>query len=184
MTDFRPPQQDQLLRAIVFQGLLGQGAKAAFPDLAERVLADMSSRRECLVHADLWGKNILIGEGVAPAIVDFEGAFIGDPAIDLATLLAVSLLPALENTGLIAACRDFATDFLFNYRKAYKPSAPAGQIVARAFYYVGTFIAARAFGPFAYPMKPETLARIGALARNLTECPPSSIADYGKRIAG
>jgi aminoglycoside phosphotransferase (APT) family kinase protein len=183
LRDFRPPQQDQLLRAVVFQGLLGQGARAAFPDLAERVLSDMSSRRECLVHADLWGKNILIGEGVAPAIVDFEGAFLGDPAFDVATVLAVSLLPALEHDCLFALCGEFAADFLFHYRKAYLPSASAGQIVARAFWYVGTLIAARGFGPFAYPMSAGVQSRLGRLARNLTEYPPVSIADYGKRMA-
>lgn len=183
LEDFRPPQQNQLLRAVVFQGLLAAGARAVFPDMAERVLTDMSSRRECLVHADLWGKNLLIGQAVPSAIVDFEGAFIGDPAFDVATILAVSLLPALEQTELIPACREFGAEFLFHYRRTHSPNGAAGQTVARAFSYLGTMLAARGFGPFAYPMSSDTQAVIARLARSLTENPPASIADYGRRIS-
>ena len=177
--EFRPLAQDRLLRAVVFQGLIAPGAKAIFPDLADNVIGEMNVRRECLVHADLWGKNILIGEGVPPAIVDFEGAFIGDPAFDVATLLAVALLPAIEDRRLNGSCIDFSSEFIGQYAG----DESADDAVARAFFYTGAMIAARGFGPFAYPMHGEVRERVAQLARSLTERPPASMSEYSARIA-
>ena len=180
---FRPAEHDRLLRAVIFQGLIAPGAAAAFPELADRVLTEMARRRECLVHADLWGKNILVGEGIPPAIVDFEGAFVGDAAFDVATVLATSLLPVLSRAGQMHDCQDFAVRFLWHYREAYADPRLADEVLDRTFFYVGTLMAARGFGPFAYPMSDESKLRLALLARNLTEFPPASPAEYAARIA-
>jgi aminoglycoside phosphotransferase (APT) family kinase protein len=184
MPQFRRPEHDRVLRTVVFQGLIAPGAKAAFPDLADRVIEEMGRRSECFVHADLWGKNILIGEEVPPAIVDFEGAFVGDAAFDVATVLATATLPIVDRPSLRSECEEFTAEFLSCYRQAYASDHIADERITRAFYYVGTLIAARGFGPFAYPMSNETRTRIATLARNLTEFPPSSPAQYTVQLAG
>ncbi len=182
LESFRPPEEEALLRKIIFGGLIGAGAQAAFPDLAGPVLQEMAGRCECLVHADLWGKNILVGEGVRPAIVDFEGAFVGDPAFDVATLLAVGLLPALEDLDYGEQSRAFVARFLASYRKNALRSGQPDAVFARAFRFSGCMLAARAFGPFAYPLSDECRRRVGEWAKDLTKAPPQTIEDFLVRI--
>ena len=183
LAQFRPAAQDQLLRGIVFAGLIAPGAQAVFPELAGKVISEMNGRRECLVHADLWGKNILVGEGMTPAIVDFEGAFLGDPSFDVATVLAVSLLPALAQRVLLVDAMAFAAAFTQAYGQAYAPRETADSVLGRAFFYLGAMIAARGFGPFAYPMSEEAKGRLCRVARDLTERPPASALEYATRIS-
>ncbi len=179
MPPFRPEMQDQMLRAIVFDGLIAPGAKAAFPEAADAMLLEMRKRRDCLVHADLWGKNILVGEGVKAAIVDFEGAFIGDPAFDVATVLAVSLLPALYRPELTDAAVCFAEAFIEAYGRASSATGEAADwAIVRGFWYAGALVAARGFGPFAYPMDDETRARVRAVAGMLAGQAPAAISEY------
>jgi hypothetical protein len=54
----------------------------------------------------------------------------------------------------------------------------AGDVVPRAFRASATFLAARGFGPFPYPMAAAARKRIGELARSLAADPPPDIKAF------
>jgi Ser/Thr protein kinase RdoA (MazF antagonist) len=179
---FRPPEEDRLLRAIVFRGLVGPGAAALFPNIWEQMAAEMDHYRETLVHADLWGKNILVKSGSAPALVDFEGAFLGDAAFDLGTVLAVSLLPAFEVPALFASSASFAEVFLTAWCDVQYDPLWARCACVRAFHYTAAFLAARGFGPFAYRLAQPALERLRTFAEGLARRPPGNLEAYTERL--
>lgn len=176
--NFRPADQDRVIRSVIFDGLLAPGLRALLPASYGELISEMRVRQECLVHADLWGKNILVKEGAPPSLVDFEGAFIGDPAFDIGTLLAVSLIPAIEQPALAPDCAAFARRLVQAYVQAQPEAARARAACARAFRYTGTFLAARGFGPFAYDISDRARERLGALARKLIGNRPCDVEAY------
>jgi aminoglycoside phosphotransferase (APT) family kinase protein len=186
---FRPEAFEHMLQYIIIYKLLAPGAQALFPDQWPAIAAQMSAHRECLVHGDLWGKNILVGEGVTPAIVDFEGASIGDPAFDVATLLAVAAIPALIQPDLMQECIEFSENLIETYRSNVKDNLWAKDaqwvtdVCHRAYLYTGTFLAARGFGPFAYPLPEPARDRLARLARSLSVEPPQGLTAYSDRLA-
>lgn len=180
---FRPPEEDALVRRVIYEGLLAPGAKGLFPHLWDEVWQEMSTSRECLVHADLWSKNLLVAPGRPLAVVDFEGAHLGDPAFDLATLLAAALIPVLDDPGLAPRCRELIGSLRDGYlRGSGRPQWAEGALT-RAYRFTGTFLAARGFGPFAYEMSTFGRLRLAALAVVLTAEPPPDAAVFQRRIA-
>ncbi len=179
----RPPAELAVVRHIIFEGLMAPGAKALFPELWDEVGAAMQAEPPegaCLVHADLWGKNLLV-KGSAPiAIVDFEGAYFGDPAFDLATVLAVSLIPALRQPTLVDDAVGFAEQFLTAYGDA--DGEPGRAAVTRSLRYTGTLVAARGFGPFPYEMTDGARDRLAGLARELTVDSPQDLAAFAATV--
>lgn len=119
----RPRQEEAMVCKVVFDGLLAPGALHAFPELWEDVRAEMQEFHECLIHADLWSKNLLVRAGDPVAIVDFEGVVYGDPAFDLGTLIAVALVPALERPKLLPQ----AIDFTFNLLRTWSDACGDGR---------------------------------------------------------
>jgi Ser/Thr protein kinase RdoA (MazF antagonist) len=187
MAPFRPDAFEQMLRTVIVDHLLAPGARALFAPHWPAIAARLRAPGECLIHGDLWGKNLLVGANVPPAIVDFEGASIGDPAFDLGTLLAVALIPALEQPALIGACILFSEALIAAYRSAARESAEDGTewlapAIERAFLYTGTFLAARGFGPFPYPMADTARERLAGLARSLSTEPVANQGDYCARL--
>jgi len=180
---FRPYDQDCMLRSIIFEGLLAPGAKALFPERWPDITKQMNDHRECFVHSDLWGKNLLVSEDAVPSIVDFEGASIGDPALDVATLLAVGLIPALQEPSLNAPCVEFSRRLIDAYRDATGDRDWSAAVCARAYLYAGTCLAARGFGPFAYDMPKEGRERPASCARTLSADPPRDLDAYCERLS-
>jgi len=168
----RSATEEAMLRKIVFDGLLAPGAMQAFPDAWAAVSAEMQSHTECLIHADLWSKNLLVKRGEPIALVDFEGVCYGDPAFDLGTLSAVALLPALEKLELLPAALSFIDRLLESWKSSCRSDDWAEQVLPRTFRATATFLATRAFGPFAYVMSEAARRRIGTLARSLASDPP------------
>jgi len=168
----RPAMEEMMIRKIIFDGLLAPGARTAFPDLWESVSAEMQAHKECLIHSDLWSKNHLVKKGAPVALVDFEGVNYGDPAFDLGTLIAAALIPALEWPALAAEALDFTVRLLREWSWACGSEDWFHQVLPRTFRATGCFLAARGFGPFAYPLRNRGRERIGGLARKLaTEAP-------------
>ncbi len=171
----RPAQEEAIIRKIIFDGLLGPGAQQVFPDMWDAVNLEMQTHKQCLIHADLWSKNLLVRKGLPVAVVDFEGVCYGDPAFDLGTLIAVALVPALDRVDLLSDALGFATELLHFWTAACGSEAWSSEVLPRAFRATATFLAARGFGPFAYPLSDRARQRIAPLARSLAADPPKDL---------
>ncbi|MBV8518384.1 MAG: aminoglycoside phosphotransferase family protein [Acidobacteria bacterium] len=163
----RPAQEEAIVRRIVFDGLLAPGARQVFAEQWDGIRAEMEAHRECLIHADLWSKNLLVRRGAPVALVDFEGVCCGDPAFDLGTLIAVALLPALQNPALVDAALSFIEQLVNTWTIAVSDAAWVDAVLPRTFRATATFLAARGFGPFAYDMSDDARQRVRALAGDL-----------------
>jgi len=181
---WRPREEDQLIQSVIFDGLLSPGVRQICPEAWQDTIAEMRCHAECLVHADLWAKNLLVKSGEPIAIVDFEGAFVGDAAFDVGTVFAVGLLPAMETPALMSCSLDAIYCFSSSYESAAHNSRWSRAVVSRALKYTGVFLAARGFGPFAYQMTPKALQRTAQLARELLLSPPEGCADLAGRVQG
>ena len=178
----RPPIEEAIIRRIIFDGLIGPGPQQVFPDLWGAVSQEMQARKECLIHGDLWSKNLLVRKGEPVAIVDFEGVCLGDPAFDLGTLIAVALLPALDRPPLLDAALTFTSELLRFWTMACGSGAWAVEVLPRTFRSVGPFLAARGFGPFAYSMSEDARQRIASLSRLLAAEPPQNVQDFQSTV--
>ena len=178
----RPEQEEIVLRKIVFAGLLAPGAMAVFPDLWGEVSAEMQAYNQCLIHADLWSKNLLVRKGQPVALVDFEGVCYADPAFDLATLIAVALLPALEKPALIPNALGFTSKMLDGWMSSCGSRAWAEEVLPRTFRATACFLAARGFGPFAYSMNDRAKDSLVRLAKSLAVQRPADLKEFETRV--
>lgn len=178
----RPDGERQIVRRVIYDGLIAPGARHLFAAAWEEIGAEMQSRSECLVHADLWAKNLLVAAGRPLALVDFEGAHLGDPAFDLGTLLAVATIPALAAPPLAPAAGAFAASLLAAYAAGAAGAAWSAGAVTRSLRYAGAFLAARGYGPFAYRLDETARQRLASLARTLAEDPPVTAAAFSRRL--
>jgi tRNA A-37 threonylcarbamoyl transferase component Bud32 len=178
----RPAEEETIIRNVIFNGLLGPGAKNVMPELWPELASEMQKRRECLIHGDLWSKNLLVSKGRSVAIVDFEGICMGDPAFDLGTLIAVALLPALEAPRRIGDALDFTHALLDAWGNATRFTFRRQDVEPRAYRAVSVFLAARGFGPFAYPMADDARERLSGLARSLASDPPLHWKAFAERV--
>jgi hypothetical protein len=174
----RPAMEEAMIRKIIFAGLLAPGARQVFPELWDNVSAEMQANKQCLIHADLWSKNLLVRQGEPVALVDFEGVCYGDPAFDLGTLIAAALLPALDRPALVADALDFVARLLRTWASACGFEAWFDEVLPRAFRATGCFLAARGFGPFAYSLSERGRERIVPLARSLAAAPPADVEAF------
>ncbi len=180
---FRPPLEEKLLRGIIFQGLLAPGAQQVFPEQWDALNKEMQTHLECLIHGDLWSKNILVRDGEPLAIVDFEGVCYGDPAFDLGTLISVALLPALELRVPTSDAFSFISRLLQSWSSACGSDAWANEVLPRAYRTTACFLATRGFGPFAYPLTEDAKQRIVLLARSFLTEPPPGVEEFLARVA-
>lgn len=178
----RPAQEEFIIRKVVFDGLLAPGARQVFPDLWDAVSAEMQGNNECLIHADLWSKNLLVADGQPIAVVDFEGILYGDPAFDLGTLSAVALVPAIDRRQCIPAALDFIAQLTATWSAHCGDAHWARAVLPRTFRATATFLAARGFGPFSYAMSDGARQQIKALAHSLAATPPNDFAAFRDRV--
>jgi aminoglycoside/choline kinase family phosphotransferase len=61
----------------------GASLDSAFHHLAEKV----DSFPKTVIHRDFQSRNIMLAQGVTPRIIDYQGARIGPPAYDVASIL-------------------------------------------------------------------------------------------------
>lgn len=180
--NFRSPALDATIRQTIFGYLVVPPAELGEArDVAVKLMADVRDRAECLVHGDLWPKNLLVGDTVAPAIIDFEGALTGDPAFDLATIGAASLWSVLESPSSLPRHVDAIVRFFAAYREHAVDPAWADAASARALRLMGVFTSVRAFGPTAFPLSDAARLRAGNIARRLIADPPA-LHDYATWI--
>ena len=79
------------------------------------VVEEMLDRRLCLVHGDFSPKNVLVGEGDALWLIDFEVAHAGDPAFDLGFMLNHLMLKAIHRPAAFERYEHGASAFWDSY---------------------------------------------------------------------
>jgi tRNA A-37 threonylcarbamoyl transferase component Bud32 len=165
----RPAPEEAVIRTVIFDGLLAPGARQLFPDTWNSLNVEMQAHRECLIHADLWSKNLLVRSRTPVALVDFEGVCCGDPAFDLATLSAVSLISAFEKPARLSE----ALNFIFRLWSAWVTTCGSNtwprEVLPRMLRSTACFLASRVCGPFAYELAEDARQRIVQLARILAD---------------
>lgn len=180
--NFRSPSMDATIRQTIFGYLVVPPAELGEArGVALELMADVRDRAECLVHGDLWPKNLFVGGALPPAIIDFEGALTGDPAFDLATIGTASLFSVLESPSLLPGHVDAIVSFFAAYRERAIDQAWADAACARALRLMGVFTAVRAFGPTAFPMSEAARSRAADVAKRLVTDPPA-VDDYSTWI--
>lgn len=178
----RPPLEEAIIRKVIFDGLLAPGARHVFPERWDEIAAEMQADGQCLVHADLWSKNLLVQSGEPVALVDFEGVFYGNPAFDLGTLTAVALVPAIQRPALIPEALDFTRRLLLAWEAACGDGAWFAEVLPHTLRAIAVFLAIRGFGPFAYSLDEAERLRLAQLARSLAMEPPADLAHFGERV--
>ena len=68
-------------------GNIGIRNLAALKDEFHRLAVRVDSFRKTIIHRDFQSQNIMITKGEIPGILDYQGARIGPPAYDLASIL-------------------------------------------------------------------------------------------------
>lgn len=155
------------LRQFIYERLINPGIQALAGRHATATLESMQQVRECLIHSDLWGKNLLLGEAGDLAVLDFEGALPGDPAFDLATLMAVSLLPVFQYGVPTDIWAETAGQLLLRYRTGLADDDWYARVLQRLAAYTAVLAAARVAGPFPYPMSAAASSALGELCRQI-----------------
>jgi tRNA A-37 threonylcarbamoyl transferase component Bud32 len=178
----RPAEEEKAIRHVIFHGLLAPGVKQLMPELWHSLSTEMQEHRDCLVHGDLWSKNLLVRKGEPVAIVDFEGVTAGDPAFDLGTLITVALIPAMQQPQLIGPAMDFAETLLASWSRAVRFTFSRIDVEPRTYRAIAVFLAARAFGPFAYEMGEDARGRIANLACSLAGEPVTHWNEFAERV--
>jgi fructosamine-3-kinase len=155
------------LRRFIYERLIGPGIQSLAGRHATATLVSMQHVRECLIHSDLWGKNLLLGEAGDIAVLDFEGVLPGDPAFDLATLMAVGLLPVFQYGAPADTWAETAERLLLRYRIGLEDDDWCDQVVRRLAPYTAVLAAARVAGPFPYSISEAAKGALGRLCREI-----------------
>ena len=171
--------EDLPLSQAIWLRFMASGAARLFPEAIDGLLRPVAERTECLIHTDLWGKNILVGRDCRPAVIDFENAGIGDPAVDVSSLLATLLIPVL---GDPSADRDRYGPFVERLAHAYVAAAgdaPWGrEVLVRSYHLVSANLALRAAGISPYPMSERARELTVITAQGLFRARPDNAADF------
>jgi len=178
----RPPLEEMIIRKVIFDGLLAPGARHVLSDAWDAIAAEMQAESQCLIHADLWSKNLLVRSGAPVALVDFEGVIYSHPAFDLGTLAAVALVPAIQRPALVSGALDFIERLLAAWSAGCGDDTWPAEVLPRTFRATGVFLAIRGFGPFAYSLDEAERQSLSQLARSLATEPPADRAAFRERV--
>lgn len=117
------------------------------PEVAERLqdLVDqLLSRREALCHGDYTPKNLLI-HGTAFTLVDYETAYLGDPALDLGLLFCHLLLKTVKVREKRRELGELIRSVWHGYAAAVR-FRPASELQTRGVAHCGACLLARVDG--------------------------------------
>ncbi|WP_440900896.1 phosphotransferase family protein, partial [Actinosynnema sp.] len=117
-------------------GAEGDGERVA----AVRALQEARRRWQpmCLVHGDLTHANVVLRPGAGPVLLDWEMARVGDPAWDLAALLAPLLVVAPQERAWTS--EEVATAAAVVRAHAAASRLPAPALARRTVLYVGVWL--------------------------------------------
>ncbi len=106
-------------------------ARSALADVQSRLAGLVPPTSSSLIHRDLHDKQILVDDDGVVGLLDLDTLAIGDPALDVANLLAHLELRVLQGQGSLDGARVAADAFLEGYR-------PAPELMERVVTYVAT----------------------------------------------
>lgn len=106
-------------------------ARSALADVQSRLARLVPPTSSSLIHRDLHDKQILVDDDGGVGLLDLDTLAIGDPALDVANLLAHLELRVLQGQGSLDGARVAADAFLEGYR-------PAPELMERVVTYVAT----------------------------------------------
>lgn len=157
------------------------------PDLAaplDALIDETCGRREALVHGDASPKNILVGRGGVPLILDAECAFYADPAFDLAFLLNHFLLKSVHRPDRLLAFRTAMASVLAGHAETENPDYMAA-VQARASRLLPGLMLARVDGksPVEYLTDPAKRAQVRTIARAFLLTPTENPIEIADRLA-
>ncbi|WP_416398614.1 phosphotransferase family protein [Allohahella sp. A8] len=173
-----PSRQSDALRTFIYDNLIAPGISALVGESARSVLEEMATRRECLIHSDLWAKNMLIDSAGGMALVDYEGVLEGDPAFDLATMLAAGVLPLFQYGISFDIWQHGARQVFLGYRQGLSDDAWFQQIEARLMPCLAVMLATRATGPFPYAMSDTARWQLSELCCQVIEQKLETWSDF------
>ncbi|MEW6265290.1 MAG: phosphotransferase [Thermodesulfobacteriota bacterium] len=132
------------LRAFV-SGYLGRTIEAAdmageFEALADAALA---GPERGLMHRDFQSRNVMVKNG-RPRLIDFQGARLGPPGYDLASLVYDPYVPIAEDL------RDRLTDHYITLRREATPGGFGAESFRRSFPFLATCRLLQALGAFGH----------------------------------
>jgi 5-methylthioribose kinase len=147
------------------------------PDLAGAItplIDGMLSRREALCHGDYSPKNIL-AHAAGFMLVDYETAYLGDPAMDLGFFLSHLLLKAVKRPHDRQRFFELTRAFWRGYGSTVSYRPPA-ELVARGIGHLGVCLLARVDGTSPVDYLTEDVQRDAArrLGRRLLRDLPSA----------
>lgn len=155
------------LRTFIFERLIFPGIKKVCTTGTEKVLESilepMKNNRECLVHHDLWAKNIFFSKVKHVALIDFEGCIGGDPAFDLATIFAMTVFPVYLSGMPSDDWQIMVRDIMSRYSVTLNDVTWFSKIESRLVSYVAVLLACRLEGPFSYSMPQQVRKHITAI---------------------
>ena len=151
----RPIQQTLLLKNILFNHIYSPGAKAIFPNDWEGIIAKCMSHNEQLVHSDLWGKNLLIDGQGKIAILDFEGAMIGDGALDIASIICTGFFCISGFPERLPKWLSFSHQLIAAYLAVVPDKLNGNKTLDRVSSYLPLLIVHRTSGAFPFTMQEE-----------------------------
>ncbi len=134
----------------------------------------MLSTSPVFIHGDFTPKNVLV-RGGTPWVLDFEGAALGDPAYDVASLVNHLLLKAIHRPAHSAAYESCAAAFYGTYERVVP--AELGLDPPYVFGQVGCLMLARVYGisPVEY-LNQEGRHRASQAGERLLRTPPSTVS--------
>jgi hypothetical protein len=170
---------DRPLSQTIWLGMMASGAARLFREAIPGLLQPTAERAECLIHNDLWGKNIVVGRGRCPAVLDFEAAGIGDPAVDVASLLATMLIPVLaDGADGVGRYACFVGELAQAYVSAAGDASWGHEVLRRAYHLVSAGLALRAVGISPYPMSPRARELTALTSQALFRERPADAAEF------
>lgn len=174
------------LRTFIFDCLIFPGIKKICPEnskyLLDPMLEAMKNNCECLVHHDLWAKNIFFSQVKYVALIDFEGCIGGDPAFDLATLVAMTVFPVYLLRMPNQNWQVMVKSMIVRYSMALNDDMWFSKIESRLVSYIAVLLACRLEGPFSYSMPQRAREHIAAICCGVMEAKILTMDDFMSHV--
>lgn len=155
------------LRDFIFERLIFPGIRAICSFDIENILETMRNNRECLIHSDLWAKNIFVGEDGYVALIDFEGCIGGDPAFDLSTIITMTIFLFYESDVAHDRWVLLINKIVSSYTFVLSDDVWQKKIESRLLSYVAVLVACRISGPFSYKLANDSKESLTVICRDV-----------------